>query len=131
MRRHVDEVFLNALDARCVLGGDAHRLPFFHRLVVSAPEMHHFVTHHDFGIPDFRPRLAAQFPEQRVADGEVVRTRLARLTIPTSAPSRMTGTRLIRLVSSNSAIVARSVSASTVMTSRVMTSATVRPWDFR
>ena len=57
------------------------------------------------------------------------RTMLARLMMPTILSSRMTGTRLIRLASSNAATSARSVSSVTVATSRVMISLTVRPCD--
>jgi hypothetical protein len=57
------------------------------------------------------------------------RTMFARLMIPTTLPSRMTGTRLIRFAPSNSATSASSVSSVTVTTSGVMASLTVRPCD--
>ena len=53
------------------------------------------------------------------------RTRFARLTIPTSLPSRTTGTRLIRFVSSRRAMSATGVVSVTEKTSRVMTSFTL------
>jgi hypothetical protein len=57
------------------------------------------------------------------------RTRFALLTIPTSLPSRTTGTRLILFVSSSIAMSASSVVSVTEMTSGVMTSFAVRPCD--
>src|SRR5690606_18884149 len=55
------------------------------------------------------------------------RKRSARLTIPTSSPSRTTGTRLIRRASSSRAISGSGVSGVTVTTERVITSQASRP----
>ena len=56
-------------------------------------------------------------------------SRLARLTMPTIFPFLTIGTRLIRFFSSSAATSATEVSGEAVMTSRVMTSATLRECD--
>ena len=79
----------------------------------------------DIGRGDLGPFLRLQLGQKLVADRAIIgfgrrsarsltviaraRTRFALLTIPTSLPSRRTGTRLIRLVSSKTAISATGV----------------------
>jgi hypothetical protein len=74
-------------------------------------------------------RIARSSASAALAGSSIVmasaRTRFARLTIPTSLPSRTTGTRLIRLVSSRSAMSATGVVSVTERTLRVMTSFTL------
>ena len=80
--------------------------------------MNNAVLDGDIGGRDLGPSLLLQLGQQFFADRMVVIallagssiviasawTRFARLTIPTSLPSRTTGTRLIPFVSSRSAI---------------------------
>ena len=81
--------------------------------------MHHTVLDGYVRGRDFGPSLRLQLGQQLFPNGTVIgvgiargssivmasaRTRFARLTIPTSLPSRTTGTRLIRFVSSRRAM---------------------------
>src|SRR6516164_5629709 len=107
--------------------------------IMSAAQIfnHSFARNHSCSMSSASnfARMARSSPSLSVLASLLVaasaRTRFALLTMPTSLPSRRTGTRLILLVSSSIAISASSVVSVTEITSRVMTSSAVRPYDFR
>ena len=139
-----DDVLFDAPNASDVLGGDAQRPPLLFGLVVKQPEMHDTVPDDDIRRRNIHPvpprnsarslSLIVRSSGSALVVGALIvvakaRTRFALLTMPTSLPSRTTGTRLICLASSNMAISASSVVSLTETTSRVMTSLTVRACD--
>jgi hypothetical protein len=124
-------VVLHRANTGEALGGQHDRLTM--RLMWrDVPEMHHATLYRRIDRPStVSPRLVTQLRVKRVADGPIVGSdrrearlprvsRLRRLTLPTSLPSHITGTRLIPALRA-SAVAAIGVVSATVTIWRIIT----------
>src|SRR6516225_8315550 len=132
---------INRLDTRDPLGGDTDRVLLLF-IANHAPEINDaavddHVNHCHGSCPRQLPQFQQDdFPQASSASATSTKanprvasacTRLARLTIPTSRPFSITGTRLIPCFSRRLAISCNDVSGLTLITLRVITSLALRP----